>query len=296
MFDHGNSGLPWMHLNVDSPWMSYAWLQGVPSAPAPEMHFPYLFFPYSNPLHVPDISAEVHQLPPMTGGPESPGRRPPYSRVIDWSALYPQDVILRGPVSKREVALTFDDGPDAVFTPQILNVLRRTGVKGTFFVIGRRVQRYPRVFQRILREGHEVGNHSWSHPRISRLTAGRVRTELRRTSDEMNRVGNVRPRFFRPPYGALSETVIREAVAERYKIIMWNVDSLDWSGIPATIVTTNVLSHVRPGSIILMHSATGRGGNLQNTVQALPNIIRRLRREGFRFVKVSQLLDLPAYS
>jgi peptidoglycan/xylan/chitin deacetylase (PgdA/CDA1 family) len=93
----------------------------------------------------------------------------------------------------------------------------------------------------------------------------------------------------------LTETVIREAIAEGYKIILWNVDSLDWSGIPGAIVSTNVLSHVRPGSIVLMHSATGRGGNLQNTVQALPRIIERLRREGYRFVKVSELLDLPPY-
>jgi peptidoglycan-N-acetylglucosamine deacetylase len=108
---------------------------------------------------------------------------------------------------------------------------------------------------------------------------------------ELIRVGNVRPRFFRPPYGALSETVIRVAVAEGYKIILWNVDSLDWSGIPRTALATNVLSQL----IILMHSATARGGNLQNTVQALPSIIQRLRREGYRFVKVSELLDMRAY-
>jgi peptidoglycan/xylan/chitin deacetylase (PgdA/CDA1 family) len=259
------------------------------------MDFPYMLTPFSAPPPIPTVPVEISQLPPLSGGPERPGQRPPYSRTIDWASLYPRDIFLRGPMNRREVALTFDDGPDAVFTPRILNVLRRTRVKGTFFVVGRRVQRYPRVFQRMLREGHEVGNHSWSHPKMSRQSAGQVRRELRRASDEMNRVGNVRPRFFRPPYGALSETVIREAVGEGYKIILWNVDSLDWSGIPGTVLATNVLSHIRPGSIILMHSATGRGGNLQNTVQALPRIIQRLRREGYRFVKVSELLDLPAY-
>jgi peptidoglycan/xylan/chitin deacetylase (PgdA/CDA1 family) len=286
MFGHGN---PYY------PWMTSAWPSVVSPAPPPGMDFPYMHAPFSVPPPIPTLPVEISQLPPLSGGPERPGQRPPYSRTIDWASLYPRDVILRGPMNRREVALTFDDGPDAVFTPRILNVLRRTGVKGTFFVVGRRVQRYPRVFQRMLREGHEVGNHSWSHPRMSRQLAGQVRRELRRASDEMNRVGNVRPRFFRPPYGALSETVIREAVREGYKIILWNVDSLDWSGIPRTVVETNVLSHIRPGSIILMHSATGRGGNLQNTVLALPRIIQRLRREGYRFVKVSELLDLPAY-
>jgi peptidoglycan/xylan/chitin deacetylase (PgdA/CDA1 family) len=286
MFGYGN---PYF------PWMTFAWPSVVSPAPTQETVFPYMLTPFSAPPPIPTVPAEISQLPPLTGGPERPGQRPPYSRTIDWASLYPRDIILRGPMDRREVALTFDDGPDAVFTPQILNVLRRTGGKGTFFVVGRRVRRYPGVFQRMLREGHEVGNHSWSHPKMSRLSAGQVRTELRRASDEMNRVGNVRPRFFRPPYGALSETVIRVAVAEGYKIILWNVDSLDWSGIPRTVLATNVLSQVRPGSIILMHSATGRGGNLQNTVQALPSIIQRLRREGYRFVKVSELLDMRAY-
>jgi peptidoglycan/xylan/chitin deacetylase (PgdA/CDA1 family) len=285
MFGHGNP-----HFS----WITSEWPPVVYSVPTPETDFHWPA-PYFIPPLIHTVPAEISQMPPLSGGPERPGQRPPYSRTIDWASRYPRDVILRGPMNRREVALTFDDGPDAVFTPQILNVLRRTGVKATFFVVGRRVQRYPRVLQRMLREGHEVGNHSWSHPKMSRQSAGRVRTELQRASDEVNRVGNVRPRFFRPPYGALSETVIREAVAEGYKIILWNVDSLDWSGIPATIVTTNVLSHIRPGSITLMHSATGRGGNLHNTVQALPSIIRRMRREGYRFVKISELLDLPAY-
>ncbi|WP_302104801.1 polysaccharide deacetylase family protein [Polycladomyces zharkentensis] len=281
--------------NPHFPWMTSAWPSVVTPAPTLRMEFPSILTPFSVPPSIPTVPAGVSQLPPLSGGPERPGQRPPYSRTIDWASLYPRDVILRGPMNRREVALTFDDGPDAVFTQQILNVLRRTGVKGTFFVVGRRVQRYPGVFQRMLREGHEVGNHSWSHPKMSRQSAGQVRTELQRASGEMNRVGNVRPRFFRPPYGALSETVIRVAVAEGYKIILWNVDSLDWSGIPGTALATNVLSHVRPGSIILMHSATGRGGHLQNTVQALPGIIQRLRREGYRFVRVSELLDIRAY-
>lgn len=236
----------------------------------------------------------LQQVPPMQGGTERSGGRPPYPRIIDWHARYPQDVILKGP-EKKEVALTFDDGPDGEYTPRILTVLSNYSVKATFMVIGTRIQEQPSVFQRMLREGHVVGNHTWNHLNLARENRETIRSELTRTSDEMQRVGGVRPLLFRPPYGALSEEVISVARELQYKIILWNVDSLDWTGIPTAQVTTNVLAHASLGSIVLMHSAGGPGEDLSNTVEALSRIINSLRSEGYAFKTIPQLLNISAY-
>jgi peptidoglycan/xylan/chitin deacetylase (PgdA/CDA1 family) len=233
--------------------------------------------------------------PPHEGGPEQPGARHPYTRVMDWHARYPQEILLHGPGTVKRCALTFDDGPDNRWTPRIATVLESYGVRGTFMCVGQRVAQNPHVLQHLVQGGHIVGNHSWSHPNLTQLTPEQIRWQMERTDDEIQQVAGIRPRFFRPPYGAMNEDVIRIAVALRYKILYWDVDSLDWSGLTAAQVVTNVMSHVHPGTIVLMHSAGGRCEDLSNTVQALPVLIRILRREGYQLVTVPELLGEPAY-
>lgn len=232
---------------------------------------------------------------PLKHGPERLSERPPHTKHVDWSSQYPNDVILAGPTNRRAVAFTFDDGPDDVWTPQILAVLTQLGIKGTFLCVGARVAQNPQVVQEMVKAGHVVGNHSWDHPNFTKISISEVRSQIERTADEIARVTSVRPRFFRPPYGALNEAVIEEVIRLQYKILFWNVDSLDWSGITAQQVEANVLAHVGPGSIILMHSAGGRGESLEDTVRALPKVVSTLRNEGYSFFTVPELLGIPAY-
>jgi len=232
--------------------------------------------------------------PELQGGPERLSERQPHAAHVDWAGQFPNEVILHGPAVK-EVALTFDDGPDDYWTPRVLDDLKELGVKATFFCVGERVQANPEVFRRMIKEGHIVGNHSWNHANLSKIPLDQARDQITRTNEEMNRVGGVRPHLLRPPYGALSEPLIREATRLGQIIILWNVDSLDWTQIPAEQVATNILSHTGPGAIILQHSAGGQGQSLQNTVDALPYVVHTLQNRGYTFRTVPELLKIPAY-
>lgn len=246
-----------------------------------------LFFPYVR-------QSRVRQTE-LAGGAEHSQERPPQTERINWAGRYPNEIILHGPSANKEIALTFDDGPDDVWTPQVLDVLREMEVRATFFLVGNRVENHPDITRRIVREGHIVGNHSWDHPNLAKLSAAQVRSQLVRTNETLQRTVGVRPRLFRPPYGSLSEAAIQEAVALQMKIILWNVDSLDWMPITAEQIATNILSHTGPGSIILMHSAGGEGQSLQNTVNALPYVISTLKNRSLVFRTIPELLGFPAY-
>lgn len=232
---------------------------------------------------------------PHEGGPERPGVRHPYTRVIDWHARYPQAIVLHGPAQPKRCALTFDDGPDNRWTPRVATVLERYNVRATFMCVGQRVAQNPHVLQHLVQGGHVIGNHTWSHPHLTELTPAQVEWQLQRTNDEIAQVAGVRPRFFRPPYGALNDEVIQTATRLGFRILYWDVDSLDWSGLTAPQVVTNVMSHMHPGAIVLMHSAGGRGEDLSDTVGALPILIRTLRDEGYELVTVPELLGEAAY-
>lgn len=232
-----------------------------------------VYFPYYNTSRYADAGIYYGYpnrapQPELAGGPESPQERPPHTDQVDWATQFPREVILQGPATK-EVALTFDDGPDDYWTPRVLDGLREADVKATFFCVGQRIQTNPDVFRRMINEGHIVGNHSWNHANLAKIPLDQVTDQLIRTNDVMNRVAGVRPHLMRPPYGSLSEPVIRETARLGQIIILWNVDSLDWTQIPAEQVAINVLAHTGPGAIILMHSAGGEGQSLLNTVNAL---------------------------
>lgn len=223
--------------------------------------------------------------PDLAGGPEDAGRPhfdPPEP---------PRGAYLRGDRRYRIAALTFDDGPDGIYTPRVLDQLKRYGVRATFYLVGKRAAARPDIVQRIVREGHEVGNHSWDHAELTRLDERRIHLELFQTHQTLVRLTGRPVRTFRPPYGALDDRVLREARAIGYATVLWNVDSLDWKrGMTRDDVLHNVLPAVRNGSIILMHSAGGKGEDLSNTVEALPLIIKTLRGQGYRLVTISELL------
>lgn len=191
----------------------------------------------------------------------------------------------------KQIALTFDDVPDPRFTPKVLDILKKHGVKATFFVVGSRAKKHPELLRRIHHEGHIIGNHSYSHPLFKKQSVQEFKSEIERTEKVIERIIGYKPRLIRPPYGEINEEQLKWAKRQGYKIINWNVDSLDWKALSKEKVKRNVLSAVGPGSIVLQHAGGGTGSNLTGTIEALPDIIKVLRNRGYRFVTIPHLLS-----
>lgn len=242
----------------------------------------------------PEAMADAGNTPDLVAGKESDVREPRPLTLAELHSKYPSTFILNGPSSKRQAALTFDDAPDARFTPQVLDMLKKYNVKATFFVMGNRAEAHPDIVRRIVAEGHVVGNHSYNHPNLVKLSDAEFRDQVQRTQQIISRIAGYTPAVFRPPYGNVNEGQIQWLASQHLKIVNWNVDSLDWKGLDAKQVSTNVLAHTGPGSIILQHAAGGHGENLNGTVQALPAIIEKLQADGIELVTVPELLGIPA--
>lgn len=238
---------------------------------------------------------KIHNFaaPDLLDGPETAVRNPHPLTLSDLRAKYSSTFVLNGPSAKREVALTFDDAPDNLFTPQILDILKQEGVKATFFVVGNRVEAYPDIMRRMVNEGHVIGNHSYNHSNLPKLSDAEFRKQILRTDRLIESFTGYKPTFVRPPYGNINENQILWLASQHKVVVNWNVDSLDWKGLSSEQVLTNVLAHVHPGSIILQHSGGGVGEDLSGTVQALPEIIRKLRNDGVELVTIPRLLNLP---
>ncbi|GAA3403157.1 polysaccharide deacetylase family protein [Paenibacillus hodogayensis] len=207
-------------------------------------------------------------------------------------AKYPDIFKVSGASQERGVALTFDDGPDERFTPQVLDVLKEHGVKATFFLLGKKAEAHPNIVKRIVREGHTIGNHSYGHPLFTKITVDRFAGEIEQSEEVLNRLAGYRPKLLRPPYGEINEEQLRWANSRGYVIVNWNVDSLDWKNLGEQQVTGNILGHTKAGSIVLQHSAGGSSQDLSGTVKALPGIITKLKSQGYHLVTVPELLHL----
>ncbi|GIP33019.1 polysaccharide deacetylase family protein [Paenibacillus sp. J2TS4] len=208
-------------------------------------------------------------------------------------AKYPQSFRLQGSSRGKKIALTFDDGPDQRFTPQILEILKKNNVKATFFLLGYRAEANPNVVKRIAKEGHAIGNHSYNHPNFPNLPLTVFEQQMTRTQKILNRLIGYEPKLIRPPYGAINEEQLQWAIQNQFMIVNWNVDSLDWKGLSAKQVSANILNHAHSGAIILQHSAGGNGSNLTGTVEALQGIIEKLKADGYQFVTVPEMLNVP---
>ena len=182
------------------------------------------------------------------------------------------------------VALTFDDGPSGSLTPRLLDILSADGAVATFYVTGGQVSANPSIVARQVREGHQVGNHTWSHPSLPNLGPAGVRDELARTNQAIAAATGSAPTTLRPPYGATDETVRAAAAAEGLAQVTWDVDTRDWEHRDPARTLEAVKKTTRRGSIILMHDVH------ETTIQAVPDVVAWLRSQGYRLVTVDQLV------
>lgn len=198
-------------------------------------------------------------------------------------------LLWRADTDEKVLALTFDDGPDPRFTPQLLDVLERERVPATFFVCGRQVQAHPELLRREVAAGHEIGNHSWSHLDLAAATEQEVRSELTRTSEVVEQVGGVRPRILRPPWGRISGVAMHVAAALAMDVVVWDVRLLDLEHDHATTVD-HVRRHLVPGTVLLGHDSGPASRAIG--IGAMPEIIANARARGYRFVRASEMLAL----
>ena len=211
---------------------------------------------------------------------------------LSLSSRFPKSIGIthsRGLGHQPYIAMTFDDGPHASNTPRLLDILRRRNIKATFYVIGKNVDIYPHLTRRIVAEGHEIGNHTYTHRNLKTLSDTQVLTEISRTRSSIVNATGVQPRTMRPPYGALYQRQ-RKLIMDRfgYPTIMWAVDPRDWQRPGVSVVKNRILTRTTNGAIVLAHDLHAP------TVDAMPATLDGLLAKGFKFVTVSQLLSQKA--
>ncbi len=240
----------------------------------------------TKPVATPKVTRNTRYVAP-TVKPPAP-RNPAISlpaniasnKKVSWS---------RGTANGKYIAMTFDDGPVAANTTRVLNMLKQRNIKATFYVIGRRAKNNPAIMRRMVAEGHEVGNHTWTHGNLMKMGDSQIISELTKTRDAVIAATGIKPRTMRPPYGALS-TRQRRMVFNKlgYPVIFWDVDPEDWKKPGVNVIKNRIVGHTRAGSIILLHDLH------KSSVDAVPATLDALLRQGYKFVTVSQLIALSS--
>jgi chitin deacetylase len=189
---------------------------------------------------------------------------------------------------QKVIALTFDDGPWPTSTANVLDILKKNNIKATFFVVGQMLKNHPDLGVRIVTEGHVIANHTWTH-RYHFMNPQVAAYEVESTSDLIFQTTGVKTTLFRPPGGMMNNGVAAYARNQKYTIVMWSADSVDYSNPALPRLISNVTRASKPGGIVLLHDG---GGNRSRTVQALPQIISHFKKQGYSFVTVPELLEM----
>ena len=199
-------------------------------------------------------------------------------------------MIRKGPGNRQVIALTFDDGPHPVYTPMILQLLERYDARATFFVVGKRVEEYPQVTMAIVEKGHQVGQHTYSHPRLTRISAEDLLLEIEKSEEVLANACGIRPRIFRPPFGFIGPDAARVLVDRGYSIVLWEeaLDTYDWMGASPSRISKRIGDGAHAGGIIVMHDGWG---DRSNTIEALQGILENLTERGYKFVTIDDMLS-----
>lgn len=187
-----------------------------------------------------------------------------------------------------KIALTFDDGPHPRYTPRILEILDEYGIKATFFTVGINAYYYPEALRMVAERGHEIGNHTYSHPRVSSVDQSKLGDEIELCEETIYGITDCRTKLFRPPEGMIDSGILNVLHGLDYRVILWDIDTRDWAHTPPKEIAENVINTVSSGDIILMHDYIGVNSP---TCEAMSIFIPALIEKGYRFVVVSELID-----
>ena len=197
------------------------------------------------------------------------------------------------PLASKQLALTYDDGPNDPHTLHLLEVLARHDVHATFFLIGRYVQQRPDIALEIVKAGHTIGNHTFTHPLLIFKSAGKIRQELSSCRSVLQDAIGEHSNLFRPPFGGRRPTVFRIARELGLKPVMWNVTGYDWNAPPAEVIERKVAKQIRGGDVILLHDGGHKhmGADRSQVVVATNHLIERYKAEGYEFVTIPQMMS-----
>ena len=195
-------------------------------------------------------------------------------------------VIWSGSGKYKNVCLTFDDGPNSVYTPRILKILQENKVRATFFLIGQKAQKHTEMVKQICEAGHEIGAHTFSHVQLTKIPSEKIKQELETTRSIVEAATGEKIYLFRPPWGIFDGRSLAEIAIRKFDAVLWSVDSRDWSRPGVAQIKKTVIGKTKNGSIILCHD------DHDQIVQALPEIIASLREQGYQFITVSEMMTL----
>lgn len=201
-------------------------------------------------------------------------------------------VITNGSKENNIIALSFDDGPHPKYTNQILDLLKEYNIKATFFILGKNAELYPEIIRREESEGHEVGNHSYSHIDMRKASNKTIKEEYEKTQEIIYSISNTKPKVFRPPYGTYNNEIIKIVSSDDSAVILWTYyqDSKDWSNPGVNKIVATTLSKVQNGDIILFHDYVYKPES--QTLEALKIILPKLIDKGYKFVTISELINI----
>lgn len=205
---------------------------------------------------------------------------------------YEDIIIKKGSDEEKLIALTFDDGPDEDYTPQILDILKKYNVKATFFVVGQKVGWHPQIVKRQFEEGHEIGNHTFTHINVCHRGYSDILSEITQTQETIKNVTGEEPTIFRPPYRAINKEMCSIVKDKKMNVILWsNLDPKDWSNPGVSYIANTIITKVTNGNIILLHDYNNQRRSTSQTIQALDIVIPALLEKGYKFVTVSELIE-----
>lgn len=219
-----------------------------------------------------------------------------FTIFFDQAVIVRKDTVYRIRSNELVVALTFDDGPSLVWTPQILDALKSVNIKATFFMLGQHVQRYPEIARRVAEQGHEIGNHTYDHHGLIYYKPEELDQQVKDTERVILKVTGEKTKYFRPPKAWITKREQKQLIDLGYETVLWSLNSKDWVTFDDRYIIKYILHHVRPGDIILFHDSGGvfktEGGSRKETVKTIPRLVEKLRERGYRFVTISELLKL----
>ncbi|MDD4908405.1 MAG: polysaccharide deacetylase family protein [Candidatus Omnitrophica bacterium] len=218
-----------------------------------------------------------------------------FTVFYDQAVLVRRGTVYHPKVTEKVVALTFDDGPSPVWTPQILDELKRAEIKATFFMLGKHVAQYPDIAKRAAQEGHEIENHSYTHHGLINYKMDQLEKEINDTEAVIKETTGRTTKYFRPPKAWATNREKQKIKEMGYETVLWSLNSKDWVTFHDKQIRGYILRHIRPGDIILFHDSgavfSTEGGDRRQTVKTIFRLAEQLKEKGYKFVTVAELLD-----